>query len=223
MAGPPDPGPPDPGPPDPGPPDPGPPDPGPPSPPGRRPRPIFLLAGVVLAVGLGIGLFTGVGTGGGSKGTPALLQAGSAVPAFSLPALAGGPRVGIPADGGSAGRPAVVLYFASWCPPCRTEIPAVAATYRHQQAAHSPLARVALIGIDENDTAAAGLRFVRAAHVSFPVGVDSTFDATGGHLGLTGLPDAVFVNANGTIAAVHQGAVSTSLLTEWQSRLLSGG
>jgi len=210
-----------------GPPDPGAyPDPGPGpgrEPTRRRPRPVFLLIGVVLAVGLGIGLFTGVGTGGSSNGTPTLLQAGSAVPQFSLPALGGGPRVGIPADGGAGGRPAVVLYFASWCPPCRAEIPAVAATYRHQRATHSPLARVALIGIDENDTTGPGLRFVRAAHVTFPVGIDRTFDSTGGRLGLTGLPDAVFVNGNGTIAAVHQGAVSTSLLTQWQHRLLSGG
>jgi hypothetical protein len=99
----------------------------------------------------------------------------------------------------------------------------VAATVRHERATHSPLARVAVIGVDENDTAADGRPFVRSAGVTFPVGVDRTFDATGGRLGLTGLPDAVFVNGNGTIAAVHQGAVSTSLLMQWQQRLLSGG
>ncbi len=183
---------------------------------------MFLLVGMVLAVGLGVGLFTGVGTGG-SKGTPTRLQAGSPMPAFTLPRLGGGSRVGIPADGGSAGKPAVVLYFASWCGPCQAEIPALAALYRHEEATHSHLARVALIGIDENDPTADGLKFVRSAGVTFPVGVDKTFASTGGHFGFTGLPDAVFVSSDGVIAAVHQGPVSTSLLTGWQDRLLTGG
>jgi len=188
---------------------------------GRRPRPVFLLVGVVLAVALAVGLFTGVGTGGtGPGGRP---QAGGAVPSFSLPRLGGGTAVGVPADGGGGGRPAVLLFFASWCGPCQTEIPAVAALSHRQEVSHSPLAKVALIGIDGSDPTADALRFVHHSGVTFPVGVDTAYAVTQGLFYFTGLPDAVFVNGDGTIAAVHQGVITTTLLVEWEHRLLTGG
>jgi cytochrome c biogenesis protein CcmG, thiol:disulfide interchange protein DsbE len=185
----------------------------------RRPRPVFLLVGVVLAIALGIGLFTGIGTGR-SAGRP---QAGGSVPTFTLPRLGGGPAVGVPADGGGNGHPAVLLFFASWCVPCQAEVPAIAAAYHHQQAEGSPLAKVALIGIAGSDPTSTARRFVRQSGVTFPVGADRTFAVTEGLFYFTDLPEAVFVNGDGVIAAVHYGAISTAALVQWEQRLLSGG
>ncbi len=185
----------------------------------RRPRPVFLLVGVVLAVGLAIGLFTGVGT----RSSPGRPEAGDAVPAFTVPRLGGGPEVGVPADGGGDGRPAVLLFFASWCGPCQKEIPALAATYHTQQVARSRLARVALVGVDGDDGTAAALRFVHTSDVTFPVGVDRRYTVTEGLFYFTGLPEAVFVNGDGSIAAVHYGALTPAQLVQWQQRLLTGG
>lgn len=169
---------------------------------------------------LAIGLFTGIGTGG-SKGRP---QAGDQVPAFSLPRLAGTGRgnVGVPGDGGANGRPAVVLFFASWCAPCQGELPGLAATYHQQQASGSRLAKVALIGVDVADPVG-GQRFVRSAGVTFPVGTDRNYNLTEGTFYFTGLPEVVFVNGDGSIAAIDYGAITPAQLVSWQQRLLSGG
>lgn len=189
-----------------------------PAPGARRPRPVFLLVGVVLAAALGVGLFTSFG----SSPKSGQLQVGGLAPAFSLPELSGGGRVGLPADGGGHGRPAVVLFFASWCAPCHAELPALARTYHHQQAAHSPLAKVALIGVDTADPEPNAIDFVRSSGVTFPVAADTQY-AVIDRYDFVGDPDAVFVNGDGTIAGIKEGPLSTGALVSWEHRLLANG
>lgn len=183
---------------------------------GRRPRPIFLLVGVVIAAALGVGLFTGVGT----PSTPVRPVVGATLPAFSLPRLGGGATVAVPADGGGNGRPAILLFFASWCGPCQREVPALASAYHHQQQEGSRLAKVALVGVDVSDPTASALAFVRKSGVTFPVGADRNATVMNGMFQFTGLPDAVFVDADGRIAAIHQGALTSSVLVSWERKLL---
>jgi cytochrome c biogenesis protein CcmG/thiol:disulfide interchange protein DsbE len=182
----------------------------------RRPRPIFLLVGVVIAAILAVVLYA-LGTTTGSGTTR--LGAGRPVPHFSLPALGAGGKVGVPEDGGAAGRPAILLFFASWCSPCRKEVPLLAGTYRHEQQLHSRLAEVAVIGVDANDPTSSALAFVRSSGVTFPVGADVDFTVTEGLFGFAGLPESVFVEGNGTIAGIHYGPLSEKGFVSWERRL----
>ena len=215
------------------------PDPAPAGRPARRPRPIFLLVGIALALALALALFAGLGTRGGGTGTgtgtgmatgtsTALANGGtvrpptgSKVPTFSLPRLGGGGKVGVPADGGGGGRPAILLFFASWCPSCQKEIPALARTYRLQQLGHSRLAAVSLIGVDGNDPTANALNFVHNSGVTFPVGADSVYAVTQGKFAIANLPESVFVEGNGTVVNVHYGALSPKSLVSWEKKLLA--
>ena len=174
----------------------------------RRPRLVFLLIGLGLAAVLAIGLFTTAGSNP-STGRPTV---GASAPTFSLPRLGGGAPVGIPADGANERRAAVVLFYASNCVPCRTEIPALARAYR---ARHDP--KVALIGVAAADPAPAA--FARASGVTFPVGLDNTFDVTEGKYDFTAIPEAVFVTASGTIDAIHYGAITPAQLAAGERRL----
>jgi len=180
------------------------------TPPGRRPRPVFLLIGIVLAVALGIGLFTGIGTGGSGRSGNGRPQVGDPVPAFSLPRLGGGAPVSVPADGGGDGRGAVLVFFASWCGPCRSEIPAIAAALRRHPA------KVAVIGVDGSDPTANALAFVKQSGVAFPVGADQSFSVTETQFDFSGLPEAVLVRPNGTVGAVVYGALSVPTLQKWE-------
>ena len=85
--------------------------------------------------------------------------------AFSLPNIAGGDPVSLSAF---QGRPVIVNFFASWCPDCRAELAAVATVAR------ASTGRVAVLGVDSNDTSeAAADRLLSAAHATYPVAVDA--------------------------------------------------
>jgi peroxiredoxin len=172
-----------------------------------------LVVGLVLAAALGVGLFTSLGTP--SQAVPAV---GAAAPGFTLSLLGRGGTVGTPADGGGGGKPAVLVFFASWCAPCQTEIPAIAATFRHQALKD----RVQVIGIDGEDPAKQALSFVHDSGVSFPVAVDSDYQVTEGLYYFRGDPDAVFINRNGTIAHIVRGPITAAELVSWERRLSAG-
>ena len=68
---------------------------------------------------------------------------------------------------GLRGHVVVVNVWASWCLPCRTESPALAALSRSAGAS-----RVRFVGVDENDTPAAATAFLHSVGSTYPHLVD---------------------------------------------------
>ena len=160
---------------------------------------LSLSLGSALAVGLIV--VVSLLTGGGNQ-TPNVLDGHRLAP-FTLTGLQGS-TVGTP---WSTGHPTVVVFFASWCGPCKIELPQIA-----NYAARHELGNVRFLGIDVNDQNAAAQAFVRAAHVRFPVGVDPQSQLSSREFKLPGLPDTVFVNGNGLVTNVVIGPISMSEL-----------
>src|SRR6266705_441273 len=141
---------------------------------------------------------TGNGAGARPRTPPAARN-------FSLPALGHpGQRVSLAAF---AGRPVIINFFASWCAPCQRETPALARFYRQSGN------RVAIIGVDSNDQARAAMRFVHAAGVRYPVGVDPLPASTTSSYGVIALPQTFFLNARHRIVKRVFGAVTMKELS----------
>ncbi len=179
-----------------------------PGPAPRKPRKIFLLVGVVLAVVLGIFLFTGLGTNQKTSGAP---YEGGPLPAFSQANVGrtGPHQVSVPADGGGNGRPAVLLFFGNWCSSCHQELPPLAAAVRQQQRGHGGLSKIHVIGVDDLDSLGSAHSFIQSAGVTFPVAYDPSASITANTFKFDGDPYAVFVRGDGTIAKIVRGAVLT--------------
>jgi peroxiredoxin len=182
-----------------------------------RRRRAGLLVVAVVVVGLGIGLFTSVGTSAGS-GPP---HAGGTAPAFSLPGVNVATSVGTPGNGGGDGHPVVVLFMGDWCTICHSEIPPLAARIKSLQVGHGALSRVAVIGVDSEDTLADAQAFIKGSGVTFPVGDDATAHVMSGLSGFEGDPYAVFIEGNGTILAIHPGPLSPGQLVSFERKLTS--
>ena len=192
----------------------------------RKPRKVFLVVGVVLAVIIGIFLFTSLGTssGSGPGSTGSAPQAGDAVPSFTSQNLGpvGGSQVSVSSNGG--GRPTVLLFFGNWCPSCHQELPPLAAAVRQQTRAGGALARIRVVGVDSEDTVGNAKSFIHSSGVTFPVAYDPNVDITSGLFYFTGDPYAVFVRGDGTIAKIVRGDVltPTSLTADERALIPSG-
>jgi thiol-disulfide isomerase/thioredoxin len=143
---------------------------------------------------------------------PEALTAGTAAPDFDLERLGGGAPVSI---SGYRGTPVVLNFFASWCPHCRPELPALAALAR------SAAGRVDVVGVDSNDQDLAAVQALLAsADATYPVAVDSKAQVSTQYL-LTALPATYFIGANGRIMGAVFGPQTLAVLTTWVHRLLN--
>jgi cytochrome c biogenesis protein CcmG, thiol:disulfide interchange protein DsbE len=122
-----------------------------------------------------------------------------AAPPFSLPVLGhSGQKVSL---SDYAGRPLIVNFFASWCPPCRQETPLLAGFYRSEHG------KVAIVGLDENDGLGSAVSFTKKEGVAYLVGFDPQ-DIAASAYGVAGLPQTFFLNAEHRIVDRVFGAVT---------------
>jgi len=109
------------------------------------------------------------------------------------------PCLGRPGDvkpaEGLAGRDALLNVWASWCAPCRAELPALAAYAARPDA-------VPVLGIDLRDRPSAALELLTSLGVRLPVVVD-TDEAIARTLKVTALPSSYLLRADGSVARVQ--------------------
>ena len=115
------------------------------------------------------------------------------------------------------GKPVVINYFASWCPPCKQELP------HFQKAYDTYKDQISFIFLDALDGQRETLETVKAFIRDFPFTGPVYYDE-----GIfayifqtTSLPTTVFINADGTLSNGYLGNVSEPVLIENLEALLS--
>ncbi|MFP5370202.1 MAG: TlpA family protein disulfide reductase [Actinomycetes bacterium] len=168
----------------------------------RRRRQLVIAAGALAVIG--VGAAAGIGASRSTEAEDRVAVEGAA-PSFDLERVgAEGDRVRL-AD--FAGRPVVVNFWASWCVPCRKEMPAL------QAAAERLEGRVAFVGINHQDGRSPAAEFEQEVGVTYPSG----YDPDGGvarDFGVVGLPTTVLIDARGRIVARTLGELTENELDE---------
>jgi cytochrome c biogenesis protein CcmG, thiol:disulfide interchange protein DsbE len=168
-------------------------------------RSFLAFLAVVAVVGLlGFGLL--------SKGE-AKVSIGDPVPDRALPVL-GGEGQGEIAD--YRGRWVLVNLWASWCPPCREEAPALERFHRRQRE------RLTVLGVNVQDNSDDALAFLNSYGATYPQ-LRSVGNERSEAFGSTGVPENFLVDPQGRLALIWRRPVDDRFLAEHVVSIIEGG
>ncbi len=155
-----------------------------------------------------------LGSGGDGWGAPDVLQAlatiagpeksfasaGGKAPAFTLTSTDGA-RVSLAQY---AGKAVVINFWATYCPPCKAEMPMLAGALGQSSGAQ-------LVLVDEGDGRDSARSFLESLGIHRPALLDSDL-SVGRDYGMSALPMTVFVKADGTIDRRQIGQLDAAVL-----------
>ncbi len=112
------------------------------------------------------------------------------------------------------GRPVFLNFWASWCPPCRAEMPDIdEAARRHPE--------VQFLGIAVSDEVGAAQRYADEVDVSYPLGFDSTGTIEANYPS-PGLPVTFLISGSGEIVRTYVGQMPPDLIEALVLEVLEG-
>ena len=118
---------------------------------------------------------------------------------------------------GHAGRPLVINFFATWCPPCVSELPDIAA-------AHATYGdRVDFLGVNYQEASeAAAARLLFETGITYPIMEDPDGELLRELGTLPTMPTTIFVAADGVILERHHGLILPEQLSERIEEIIAG-
>ena len=125
----------------------------------------------------------------------ATLQTGAPAPAFQLNSNAGKPL----ALADFRGQIVLLNFWASWCGPCRQEMPILEQLNRQYHGKG-----VTLLGVNVEPDSAAAVAWLKATPVTFPILFD-TESKVSSLYEVAGMPNTVIIDRKGLVRYIHRG------------------
>ena len=110
------------------------------------------------------------------------------------------------------GKTVVLNFWATWCPPCREEMPEFQALWDERGTGGSDDLVVLAVNFLRDDTVGAATKFIEANEFTFPVVFDTTRGDVAARYGVRGLPATFFIDRNGIVRTTALGPVFGNLL-----------
>ena len=116
------------------------------------------------------------------------------------------------------GKPIVVNFWATWCGPCKSELPAFETLYNE----YGEDVNFMMVNLTDGaqETVSGVSDFVTENNYHFPVYFDTDVDAAMTY-SVYSIPATLFIDADGNIVASHMGAMSESTLRNYIENLMT--
>jgi peroxiredoxin len=148
---------------------------------------------------------------GPTEGLTEAPMAGYAAPDFTL-SLTTGETVSL---SDFRGQPVVLNFWATWCPPCRAEIPFF------QNASRQYNGQVAVLGINDGESLPTVSPFVTEFGMTYPVLLDIDSEVSILYR-VAALPTTIFIDRDGVIQEVFPGIINQAVLESRIEALIGG-
>jgi thiol-disulfide isomerase/thioredoxin len=133
--------------------------------------------------------------GMGSTTPPAALAMGAAAPTFQLDSMAGN-KVNL---SDLRGKVVLLNFWASWCGPCRKEMPILEQLHKQYQSKG-----VTLVGVNVEPDSQDALKWLKVTPVSFPILFDRDSSVSKLYQ-VEGMPNTVILDRKGKVRFIHRG------------------
>jgi cytochrome c biogenesis protein CcmG/thiol:disulfide interchange protein DsbE len=171
--------------------------------PDRRARRAILVVGIAIVAIIAVSVLLLPPLGGGDEEVDSTVVgghplSGKAAPEIDLVTL-DGERVTLSS---LRGRPVLINFWATWCPPCRDEFPLMVAAHE----AHADDG-FEILGVMHQDFADSTREFAKDMRATWPI-LDDPDDVAYDDYLVAGLPTSYFVDAEGIVRAFSLGGFS---------------
>ena len=114
------------------------------------------------------------------------------------------------------GQVVLVNLWATWCPPCKEEMPALESYYnQHKNQGFT------VVAINDGDPTSDVLQFVKDYQLTFPVWLDPTYIATEKAFKSLNLPTSFVIDRNGVVQLQWVGGISRKMLDQHVTPLIT--
>ncbi|MBQ6476014.1 MAG: TlpA family protein disulfide reductase [Clostridia bacterium] len=109
------------------------------------------------------------------------------------------------------GKPVVLNFWASWCPPCKSEMPEFDSVY--QELGEEVCFMIVNLTDGDRETRETAMKYIEQQGYVFPVYLDTDQEAVLTY-GVTSIPTTYFIDKDGFIAARAVGAIDKETLLD---------
>ncbi|MFT3893268.1 MAG: TlpA disulfide reductase family protein [Anaerolineales bacterium] len=113
------------------------------------------------------------------------------------------------------GQVVLVNLWATWCPPCKAEMPTLQAYYKKYNGDG-----FTIIAINDGDPAADVLQFEKDYQLTFPIWLDPEYYATEQAFKTLNLPSSFLIDRAGTVRLQWVGAISRKMLDQYVTPII---
>jgi len=175
----------------------------------------LLVAGVLaLALVAAVFWYRGRSSGGGPAGetaSPAVETGSRMAPPFTLKDISGNAV----ASSRFLGKPTVINFFATWCPPCREEIPGFVEVYNKYRNSGFELVGIAL----DTETRGNLPPFLAQNRIEYHILIGD-IETARAYGGVKSIPTTFFIGKDGLIRNVHVGYIDRDAFEREVRKLL---